>query len=129
MIARASSASCCVVDFAAAVANLALVGLEIKVEMRERVVLDGAGAVAQRVELRQPSRTRRAARDEIARMAERALEARVGQRVVYVVLEFRRGRDVGHRRGSFWLSPIAGPSAMPARTSATWRAMTAEPSR
>ena len=40
-----------IVDFAAARAHLLLVGLEIEVEMSERVVLDGARAVAQRVEL------------------------------------------------------------------------------
>ena len=97
--------------------------------MGERVVLDRARAVAQRLELRQPLGGRGAPGDEIARMAEGALQSRVGQRLVHVVLEFRRGRDVGHWRGSFWLSPIAGPSAMPARTSATWRALTAEPSR
>ncbi len=43
-----------IVDFAAARADLVLVGLEIEVEMGERVVLDRARAVAQRLELGQP---------------------------------------------------------------------------
>ena len=62
-----------VVDFPAAFSDLALVGLEIEVEMGERVVLDRAGAVAQRLELRQPLGGRGAPGDEIARMAEGAL--------------------------------------------------------
>ena len=56
-----------VVDFAAARADRTLVGLEIEVEVGERVVLDGAGAVAQRLELGQPGDRLRPATDEIAR--------------------------------------------------------------
>ena len=56
-----------VVDFAAARADLLLVGLEIKIEVGERVILDRAGAVAQRLELGQPGGRSRATPDEIAR--------------------------------------------------------------
>ena len=56
-----------VVHFAAALAHLALVGLEIEVEMGERVILDRAGAVSQRVELGKPGDRGRAPADEIAR--------------------------------------------------------------
>ena len=97
--------------------------------MRERVVLDRARAVAQRLELGQPVRRFGAPDREVARKGERALEPRVGQGLVSVLLEPRGGGDGGHRAGSFWLSPIAGPSAIPARTSATWRALTGDPSR
>ena len=56
-----------VVDFAAARADLLLVGLEIKVEVGERMILDRPGAVAQRLELGQPCGRSRAPVDEIAR--------------------------------------------------------------
>ena len=92
---------------AAGLGHLALVGLEIEVEMRERVVLDVAGAVAQRLELRQPLGGGGAARHEIAgACAARAAAARL-QRLVDVLLEVRRGRT---RRSSRRLlaSPIGG---------------------
>ena len=56
-----------IVDFAAARADLRLIGFEIKVEMGERVVLDRAGAVAQRLELGQPSGGCGPTTDKIAR--------------------------------------------------------------
>ena len=56
-----------VVDFAAARADLLLVGFEIKVEVGERVILDRLGAVAQRLELGQPGGRGRPPTDEIAR--------------------------------------------------------------
>ena len=118
-----------VVDFAAARANLALVGLEIEVEMGERVILDRAGAVAQRLELGQPGGRGRPPTDEIARERHRALQSGVGQRVMRVLFELGGGRDPAHRAASGLPSPIAGPSAMPARISAMWRALTVEPSR
>ena len=118
-----------VMHVAAAFATLPLIGFEVEVEMGERVVLDVAGAVAQGLELRQPLGGFGAPDGEVARMDERALQTRVGQRVVGVLLELRRGRDRAHRSRPFWASPIAGPSAMPARTSATWRALTGDPSR
>ena len=55
------------VDFAAARTDLLLVGLEIKVEVGERVILDRPGAVAQRLELGQSCGRRRPPIDEIAR--------------------------------------------------------------
>src|SRR5262249_34908623 len=70
-----------------------------------------------------------------ADMAERLLQRCVAQRAVHVLLEavalgwmalhHHRGRRRVHREPS----PIAGRSAMPASTSATWRAFTALPSR
>ena len=108
-----------VVDFAAARADLPLVGLEIKVEVGERVILDRAGAVAQRFELGQPRGRRRPPTDEIARERHRALQSGVGQRLMRVLLELGRGRDLAHRAASGLPSPIAGPSAIPARISAT----------
>ncbi len=118
-----------VVDLAAARADLGLVGLEVKVEMRERVVLDRAGAVAQRLELGQSCGRRGAPGDEIARKRHRALQARVRQRLVRVLLELGRSRDHAHGPRSGLPSPIAGPSAIPARISATWRALIGDPSR
>ena len=57
---------------AARLDDLALVGLEIEIEMGERVVLDRARAVAQRVEFRQPRRGVGAPADEVlARAAAR----------------------------------------------------------
>ena len=82
-----------------------------------------------RVELRQPLGGRGATSGEVARERQRALKPRVGQRLVDVLFEPRRGHEGGHRAASFCGSPIAGPSAMPARTSATCRALTGEPSR
>ena len=90
---------------------------EIEIEMRERVVLDVARAVAQRVELGELGDDRAAAvHDAGLDAVQRALQLRIGERFPGVLLERRRGqmRDA-HR------SPIAG-SVMPASTSATWRA-------
>ena len=67
MIWRASSASCAKWTSPPLARTLPLVGLEIKVEMGERVVLDRAGAVAQRVELGQPGGRGRSTTDKIAR--------------------------------------------------------------
>ena len=103
---------------AAAFDHLAFVGLEIEVEMSERMVLDRPCAVAKRLELGQAFGGGGAPAAEVPRMDERALKAGVGQRFVRVFLEPRGGGDGAHRAGSFWLSPIAGPSAIPARTSA-----------
>ena len=119
----------CVMNVAAALVHLALVGFEIEVEMGERMVLDGARAVAQGLELRQPLGRGRAPAGEVARMDERALQARVGQRVMDVLLELRASWRRRSSAGPVCGSPIAGPSAMPARTSATCLALTGEPSR
>ena len=108
-----------VVDFTAARADLPLVGLEIKIEVGERVILDRAGAVAQRFELGQPRGRSRPPTDKVARERHRALQSGVGQRVMCVLFELGRGRDLAHREASGLPSPIAGPSAIPARISAT----------
>ena len=63
-----------VMDLAAARADLRLVGLEIKVEVSERVILDRARAVAQSLELGQSGRGGRAPGDEIAGKRHRALQ-------------------------------------------------------
>ena len=73
--------------------HLLLVGLEIEVEMGERMVLDVARAVAQRLEFRQlgngdlPS-----GREADAQLAHGFLQLRIVQRLVRIVLEMRRGR-------------------------------------
>ena len=77
MMARASAAVRRVMHLAAALDHLALISLEIKIEMRERVVLDGAGLVAQRVELGQFRLRRVALDDETALdVLQRLLQAR-----------------------------------------------------
>src|SRR5262249_7691318 len=97
-----------------------LVGLQIKIEVCERVVFDVARGVAQRLELGQPLGGKPSPLDEAEAFGERALKLRVGERRARVVLEGGRGeRHDAWRAGS--VSPIAGPSAMPASTSATWR--------
>ena len=119
-----------VVHLAAALAHLALVGLEIEVEMGERVILDRARAVAQRLEFGQPRDRGRAPADEIARegRVRPAGARRSAPRATFSLKCAEVATSLIGAR-SVWLSPIAGPSAMPARISATWRALTAEPSR
>ena len=92
--------------------------------MGERVVLDGAGVVAQRLELGQRVDGRLPLGDE-ARLdvLQRLLEHGVVECLTGVRLEGGRG-DVHQVLSA---SPIAGASAMPASTSATWRAFTALP--
>jgi hypothetical protein len=88
------------VDVAAALAHLALVGLEIEVEMEQRMVLDRAGAVPKGLELGQALGGGGSPEGEVARVDQRALEARVGERLMGVALEVARGRDLTHRPGS-----------------------------
>ena len=84
-----------IVHVAAGRRDFRLVGFEIEVEMGERVVLDVARGIAQRVELRQAVGGVAAALDEAgAGIAERALELRVGERLLHVLLEARRGDGV-----------------------------------
>ena len=76
--------------------GLALEGLEIEIEMRQRVVLDLAPALAQRLELRQRGTRGATAGGEPRRNArQRLLQLGIGQRGARVVLEGRRGRDHG----------------------------------
>ena len=71
-------------------AHLLLVGFEIKIEMRERMILDVARGIAQRLEFRQFGRRERAALDEAgAQMVKRLLQRRVLQRLMRVLLELR----------------------------------------
>src|SRR6266849_978169 len=108
------------------------VRFQIKVEMSERVVLDVARGIAQRVELGQPVGGLAATRGEIhLDEFQRLLQIRIGERIRSILLEARRSGVAGHatafarRRGS----PLAGPSVMSASTSATWRARTGWPTR
>ena len=76
------------VHMPAALVDLPLVGFEIKVEMGERMVLDRARLVAQRVELRQLRPRQRALDDEAALDVEkRALQLGIGQRAAALCLE------------------------------------------
>ena len=79
--------------------DLRLVFLEVEVEMGERVVLDVARRVAQRLELRQRGGGGGALVDEAALdLGERRLQRRVGKRPGGVLLEPGRGGDDGHGR-------------------------------
>ena len=76
-----------------------LIGFEIEIEMGERVVLDVARGVAQRLEFGQAVRHLAPPRDEVHfDEAQRVLQVGVGQRRLGIVLEARRGRDVGSER-------------------------------
>ena len=95
--------------------HLGLEGFEVEIEMRQRVVLDLAALVAQRLELRQAGGRGGAVDDEAAfHLVERGLQRLVGERFAGVLLE--PGRRRFH---SACPSPIAGSSVMPASTSAT----------
>ena len=79
-----------VVHLAAGLRDLLLVGLEVEVEMGERVVLDGARVVAERLEFRQRLDGLRPLVDEAGLdVVERLLELRVGERSLGVRLEGR----------------------------------------
>jgi hypothetical protein len=118
------------VDMAAGGADLLLVGLDVEVEVLERVVLDVPRGVPDRVELRQQPRGGGALGDEAdPDMAQRLLEVGVVERVLRVVLE-RLGMDFHALRPQPVVSPIGGASSVrPASTSATWRTCTGRPSR
>src|SRR5690348_11643938 len=143
-----------IVHVAARRRDLGFVGFEVEVEMRERVVLDVARGIAQRIELGEPVDHVAPALDQVhLDELERVLQLRIGERRVSVLLEARRGRDVGHDaapgaggglvgvagRGAGsaggdagsagGAAPIAGASVIPASTSATWRTSIALPSR
>ena len=105
-------------DLAAGGEDLGLVALQIEVEVGQGVVLDVAGGVAQGLELGQA----------VGRLAPLADEARldmapgprhqgVGERLAGVLLE--AGRGPFQHRHFVPLSPIGGPSAASAKTSAT----------
>ena len=97
-----------------------LVGFEIKIEMLQRMFLDVARRIAQRLEFRQFGRRERAALDEAgAQIVQSLLQRRVLQRLMRVLFELRRGRVNGHRRASALVPAIGGVSVMPASTSAT----------
>src|SRR5262245_27849140 len=105
--------------------DLGLEPFEIDVEILQHMVLDVAGTIAQRLELRQARRGSRAPLHEVLlHMAERALQLRVIERALGILLEAMAG-GVLHQPDS----PIAGPSAIPASTSATWRTAIGRPSR
>ena len=92
--------------------------------MGERVVLDVARRCRAAPRIRAAARPRRrAAATKLRAHAHRALQSRVVQRLMRVFLELGRRRDPAHRPASGLPSPIGGPSAMPASTSATWRTL------
>src|SRR5262249_567538 len=122
-----------VVHVAAGGRDFRLIGLEIQVEMRERVVLDVARRVAQRIELGQPVRHLAPARDEVdLNEFERVLQLGVGERRPRIVLGGGGGRGGGQEGVGSWGwvgGPIAGSVIIPASTSATCRTSTVLPSR
>src|SRR5687767_4515887 len=72
------------------------VSLQVKIEMRERVILQRAGGLAEGVELRQRRGRGGALVDEMAAdVLERALQLRVIQRSARVLLEIGGG-ECGH---------------------------------
>src|SRR5205814_1236371 len=96
--------------------------LQQRVEIRERVVADGAALLAQGFPIPVPrNRLRSAVREMRLEAAERGAEARIVERGVSRLAE--RSRIEVHG------SPSAGSSAMPASTSATWRARMLMPLR
>src|SRR5690606_3871921 len=97
---------------------------EIEVEIGQRVVLDGARAFTQRLELGQRLGGLGALVDEAgAHVAQRLPQLLVGERLVCVFLEGGGGDQHGY------LPPIGAVSVMPASTSATWRTSVAAPCR
>jgi hypothetical protein len=81
------------VDRAAILGHLGLEALEIEIKVRDRVVLDRARLVAQRVELGQLLDHRGAASDEARlRIGERGLQPLVDQGVAGILLEALGGR-------------------------------------
>src|SRR4029077_15726186 len=109
-------------------ARLDIVGeaLEIEIEIGERVILDSLRGGAQGLELRHALHRRGAPGDEgIVHPGQRLLQIGIAQRQLRLVVELE-GRRSQH---PFDPSPMAGPSVMPASTSATWRAFTLAPRR
>src|SRR5262249_1124625 len=101
--------------------------LEVEVEVGERMVLDVARAIAQRLELGQPLRRLAPALGEAdLQLGERILQVGVDQRGVRIVLEVVGGRL--HQRPPS-VSPVAALLPMSAGTSATWRTGLARPPR
>jgi hypothetical protein len=88
-----------IMDMAAGGDNLRLIGFEIEIEMGERVILDVARAVAQRLEFRQARGGGGALFNEIAaHETQRILQRRVLQRRMGVFLEMGRIRHFTHGR-------------------------------
>ena len=76
------------VDFAALLRHALLVGFEIEVEMIERVVLERARLLAQRLEFGKRLGRLRALVDEVVTdVVQRPLKLRIGERVAGVFLE------------------------------------------
>ena len=108
---RASCAVSGIVHMAALGEQALLIGFEIEIEVGKRVVLDVARGVAQRLEFGQAVRHLAPPRDEVHfDEAQRVLQVGVGQRRPGIVLEARRGRDVGsqgHR-----CAPVLAPAGL-----------------
>ena len=120
-----------VMHVAAGLDDLRLVGFEIEVEMGERVVLDGARAVAQARRIPAAASTAAARRPmKLRAKRQRALQA-ARRRAPSCALSLKCGRGGDDAHGSAALGRLAdrGSSVMPASTSATWRTFTGLPSR
>ena len=103
-------------DLPAARLDLRLVALEIEVEMRQRMVLDVARLLAQRLEFGQAIACQETLGNEAARhVFERPLQFGVLERPRRILLELAAARL--HQAGS--PLPMAGASVSPASTSAT----------
>ena len=102
--------------------DVALVELEVEIEVLEGVILDRPAGFAQRLEFGQPLDSQATAqRKPGSRQTQRALQILVGQAGPGFGLKIAAGREHRRYRGA----PIAGTlSVMPARTSATWRTST-----
>src|SRR5262249_46736629 len=100
--------------------DLAFIGFEIKIEMSECVIFDGARFGAERIELRQLRLGCSAFGDKPGLdVLQRSLQFTIGERFCRSLLEGEGG--FGHDAQRDFGAAIAGVSVMPARTSATWR--------
>ena len=109
-------------DVAAQRQHLALELLEVEIEVGQRVVLDVARAVAQRLELGQPLGRLAAALGEAhLQLGERILQVGVGQGRADILLEVVGGRFHQPAPGSRGARRWRQIPPMPASTSATWR--------
>ena len=114
MMRRASSAVGAQWTWPPSADHLALELLEVEVEVGQRVVLDVARAIAQRLELGQAlGRLAPALGEADLQLGQRILQVGIGERLADIVLEVVGGRL--HQP----VSPIGGRSPMPASTSAT----------
>ena len=108
-------------NMAARFLDLGFVLFQVQIQMRQGVILDPLGGVAQLVEFRQAVDGFGAAQRKAFAQAGQGLgQLAVGHGLAGVLLE---PAGLGfHQAVSSSASPMAGWSVIPARTSATWRA-------